>query len=147
MIAALLVLAFAAPAGEPLIEPEGARCHERYVRPPFEHPPSYGDTHWDHVVALREAWASGACTWERDRWRDFANDRENLIPATPALNISKGASDPAEWKQFEGRITSRKGRCTLLETHVRVKRRWELSMDPIEHAAVESMIAANGCRP
>ena len=54
----------------------------------------------DHVVALAEAWYSGAFAWTTERRERFANDLahpEALIAVAPDVNQAKGSSDPAEW--------------------------------------------------
>lgn len=51
----------------------------------------------DHVVALAEAWRSGAAAWDPQRRRDFANDPRNLILVDGPSNQSKGDSTADEW--------------------------------------------------
>ncbi|WP_432278394.1 HNH endonuclease family protein [Nocardia carnea] len=52
-----------------------------------------------HVVALAEAWRSGASEWSAERREEFANDLTNpqLIAVTASSNRSKGDQDPADW--------------------------------------------------
>lgn len=59
---------------------------------------SPSDISIDHVVALSEAWHSGASGWTTDRRRAFANDLTGpqLIAVTAEVNISKSGHDPAE---------------------------------------------------
>ncbi|MFN0026376.1 MAG: HNH endonuclease family protein [Acidimicrobiales bacterium] len=52
----------------------------------------------DHVVALGEAWVSGARDWTAERRRAFANDPVNLVAVTAAINRAKGDRDPARWQ-------------------------------------------------
>lgn len=55
----------------------------------------------DHVVALSEAWRSGAAAWPEDRRLAFANDLDSpaaLVAVTAATNRSKGDRDPASWQ-------------------------------------------------
>ncbi|HXI45087.1 MAG TPA: HNH endonuclease family protein, partial [Candidatus Acidoferrales bacterium] len=54
----------------------------------------------DHVVALAEAWDSGAWTWTPDRRKAYANDLDvpwPLIAVSGTTNQSKSDKDPAEW--------------------------------------------------
>ena len=55
----------------------------------------------DHVVALREAWASGGTyAWDDARRAAFVNDltdRRTLIAVTAGVDQSKGDHDPASW--------------------------------------------------
>jgi hypothetical protein len=60
-----------------------------------------GDLDIDHVVALAEAWDSGAASWDTNRRRAFANDLDEpaaLIAVTASSNRSKRDEDPAEWR-------------------------------------------------
>jgi hypothetical protein len=62
------------------------------------HAGSPADVDVDHVVALAEAWDSGAEAWtfaERER---FANDPINLLVMTPSTNRSKADLDAGDWK-------------------------------------------------
>jgi hypothetical protein len=57
------------------------------------------DVDIDHVVALAEAWTSGAASWTPGQREAFANDLnfgESLRAVTDNVNSSKGARDPAE---------------------------------------------------
>ncbi|WP_309057955.1 DUF1524 domain-containing protein, partial [Streptomyces sp.] len=53
----------------------------------------------DHVVALAEAWRSGASSWTTSQRQAFANDltRPQLIAVTDNVNQAKSDLDPAEW--------------------------------------------------
>lgn len=51
----------------------------------------------DHVVALSQAWHSGAWAWDRERRVAFANDMRNLIPTAGPVNQDKGAKGPDVW--------------------------------------------------
>ena len=56
----------------------------------------------DHVVSLKEACRLGL---PKERWVEFANDRENHVPSCSSVNRSKGASGPAEFleKSHDGK--------------------------------------------
>ena len=87
-----------------------------------------GDVDIDHVVALSEAWASGARHWSRELRRQYANDlrfRNSLMAVTDNVNQSKGGQDPAEWLPAEAR-------CWYAITWVQVKYRWRLKANPRE---------------
>ncbi|MDY6050119.1 MAG: HNH endonuclease family protein [Corynebacterium sp.] len=51
----------------------------------------------DHVVALADAWQSGAFQWDDDTRRNFANDPRNLRAVEGRFNQQKGASNAASW--------------------------------------------------
>ncbi len=66
----------------------------------------YDDATWsdqadldiDHVVALAEAWDSGASGWTTAQRRAFANDLGDercLVAVTDSVNQAKGDEDPA----------------------------------------------------
>jgi Protein of unknown function (DUF1524) len=58
------------------------------------------DVDIDHVVALKEAWESGARTWSATNRQRFANDLGHgwtLEAVTDNVNASKGDRDPAAW--------------------------------------------------
>ena len=95
----------------------------------------------DHMVALKEAWDSGAHAWDSDRRRAFANDldlSEALIGVTRSSNRSKGADDPAEW--LPPLVSYH---CQYIEDWMVVKIKWELSVDAREFNALRSVAA--GC--
>ncbi|MFF5936588.1 HNH endonuclease family protein [Streptomyces sp. NPDC012508] len=94
----------------------------------------------DHVVALSEAWRSGANAWTTAKRQQFANDltRPQLIAVTDNVNQAKGDLDPAEW------MPSRTAyRCTYARAWVHVKYYWGLSVDSAEKSALQSVL--NGC--
>jgi len=88
----------------------------------------------DHVVALKEAWDSGAKTWTAERRQAFANDvitAFSLIAVSASSNRSKGDRDPAEWMP-----PRREYWCQYAIEWVGVKATWALSVDPAEKAAL-----------
>ncbi|MEV7613807.1 HNH endonuclease family protein [Streptomyces sp. NPDC089799] len=94
----------------------------------------------DHVVALSEAWRSGASSWTTAKRQQFANDltRPQLIAVTDNVNQAKGDLDPANW------MPSRTSyRCTYARMWVNVKQYWGLSMDSAEKNALVNTL--NGC--
>ena len=94
----------------------------------------------DHVVALKEAWDSGAWNWTADQRRDFANDLSQsyfLIAVSASSNRSKSDRDPAEWLP-----TNTSYRCEYVRIWVQVKRAWNLSVDQAENDAIRNTLAA-----
>ena len=53
--------------------------------------------HVDHIVALKEAYDSGAAAWSSTRKAGFANDPANLWCLDASVNRSKLDGDLAEW--------------------------------------------------
>jgi hypothetical protein len=94
----------------------------------------------DHVVALGEAWDSGAAQWSANRRSEFANAvGPELWAVTAASNRSKGDDDPAEWQPPE-----RSSWCEFANRWVAVKVKWELTADAAEVKALTQMLKA--CR-
>ncbi len=101
------------------------------------------DVDIDHVVALSEAWKSGAHAWSSSRRLNFANDLGvswALRAVTDNVNMSKGDRDPSSWLP-----PYRAATCTYLVGWVAVKLRWGLSVDASEKSAISSAWAAHGC--
>ena len=92
----------------------------------------------DHVVALKEAWDSGAWQWDDARRAEFANDlvdARTLRAVTAASNQSKGEADPSNWLPPNEAFV-----CTYLADWIAIKARWELSMDQSEFGRIRNVI-------
>jgi hypothetical protein len=95
----------------------------------------------DHVVALAEAWDSGADTWDPARREAFANDLDHpaaLRAVTAATNRSKSDRDPAEWQP-----PNRDGWCTYATDWTTTKIAWDLAADQTEANVLTNML--RGC--
>lgn len=94
----------------------------------------------DHVVALAEAWDSGAAAWNAARREAFANDLGSgqLIAVTAATNRSKSDRDPAEWQP-----PNRNAWCEWGAAWIGVKAKWELTADQAEVSALNNIM--RGC--
>lgn len=98
-----------------------------------------GDLDIDHVVALGEAWDSGASAWDAPRRRAFANDLDEaaaLIAVTASANRTKNDRDPAQWRPPRPEAW-----CGFARAWVTVKVRWDLTSDEAEAAALRDMLA------
>jgi hypothetical protein len=95
------------------------------------------DVDIDHVVALAEAWRSGADAWTTDRREAFANDLAGpqLIAVSAASNRSKGDQDPADWQPPLDSF-----HCVYARMWIGSKHAWELSVDPDERTALETLL-------
>lgn len=93
----------------------------------------------DHVVALGDAWRSGAAGWTRERREAFANDSANLLAAGASENRSKGDDGPDAWSP----PTAAAGACTYAYAYVTVKARWGLTVTAAERDALAADLA--GC--
>jgi hypothetical protein len=92
----------------------------------------------DHVVALAEAWDSGASNWTLERRRAFANDLdhpETLRAVSASSNRSKSDLDPAQWKP-----TRDAAWCQYARDWVTIKKTWDLTADPDEIADLKVML-------
>ena len=96
------------------------------------------DVDIDHVVALKEAWDSGAWSWNAAQRRAFANDvtdRRTLRAVTDEVNQSKADKDPSNWMP-----PLLSARCTYLADWVAIKARWQLSMDESEFGRIRNLL-------
>src|SRR5690606_9276309 len=55
------------------------------------------DVQIDHVVALSNAWQTGAAGWDSGTRERFGNDPLNLLAVSGPLNSQKGDGDAATW--------------------------------------------------
>ena len=95
----------------------------------------------DHVVALAEAWRSGAHAWDNTRRQAFANDLDEpgaLIAVTSISNRSKSDKDPAAWQP-----RNREAWCEWGLGWVQTKIKWSLTADQAEVDALRNVLA--GC--
>jgi hypothetical protein len=94
----------------------------------------------DHMVALAEAWDSGAKRWTAGTRKRFANDlgdRRTLVAVSASANRSKSDRDPAEWLPA-------RGQCRYVREWTAVKIRWSLQVDRAEKRAL--VRRAGNCR-
>lgn len=97
------------------------------------------ELHVDHVVALAEAWDSGADEWSGIKRDEFADYMPNLLAVSAASNLSKSDKDAAEW--FPSRAEAN---CLWASTVVRVKDHWDLSVDQAEADALGNLLRTCG---
>lgn len=91
----------------------------------------------DHVVALANAWVTGAATWSADKRQALANDPLELLAVDGTLNQQKGDDDASEW------LPPRQSfRCAYVERQVAVKSQYGLWITPDEKAAMTDVLAA-----
>ncbi|APT85269.1 hypothetical protein CAQU_09530 [Corynebacterium aquilae DSM 44791] len=95
------------------------------------------EVHIDHVVALANAWATGAHQWDDDHRRNFANDPMNLLVTTKEMNKSKGAKDAAQWMP-----PNRDTWCTYARTQVEVKKKYDLAVTDKERQALSAALSS-----
>ena len=92
----------------------------------------------DHVVALKEAWDSGAWAWDPARLAAFGNDLDDprtLAAVTGSANRDKGDKDPSNWIPARPEAV-----CTYIADWTAIKARWGLSMDESEHGRIRNLL-------
>ncbi len=90
----------------------------------------------DHVVALGDAWQTGAQQWSPAKRQDLANDPLNLLAVDGPTNESKGDADAATWLP-----PSHAFRCRYVARQVAVKTKYGLWMTSAEQAATQRVLA------
>ncbi len=91
----------------------------------------------DHVVALGNAWATGASQWDIRKRAALANDPMNLLPVNASVNRQKGDGDAATWLP-----RNKPFRCAYVARQVSVKSKYGLWVTPSERAAMERVLAS-----
>lgn len=92
----------------------------------------------DHVVALKEAWDSGAWLWNSTAREAFANDLTDdrtLQAVSSSSNRKKGDKDPSNWIPPSGADV-----CSYIGDWVTIKVRWHLSMDQSEYGRIRNLL-------
>lgn len=90
----------------------------------------------DHVVALADAWRSGAQSWAFEKRQRFANDPLNLLAVDGALNQQKGSSNAASWLPPD-----RGAWCGYASQQIAVKAAYGLWVTQAEHDALQRAAA------
>jgi hypothetical protein len=92
----------------------------------------------DHVVALKEAWDSGAWAWSGEQRIAFANDvtdSRTLRVVSASSNRAKGDADPSNWLPPQ-----QSDWCRYLGDWVAIKARWQLAMDQSEAGRIRNVL-------
>lgn len=123
-------------AGPAAVDTDGDGCRDdapmldlytgRLVDPP------HADA--DHVVALADAWVSGAWQWTPAQRRAFAQDQANLRAVGASINRAKGDRGPDTF-----RPPDRAGWCEYSRIYRATKQRWHLTITTAQNAAVDEM--------
>jgi len=93
----------------------------------------------DHVVALSNAWQTGAQRLSAQRRQDLANDPANLQATTRAMNSQKGDGDAATWLPAD-----KSYRCSYVSRQIVVKALYGLWVTPAERAAMVRVLTGCG---
>ena len=89
----------------------------------------------DHVVALANAWRTGAQRLSAAARERLANDPINLFAVDGPTNQAKGDADAATWLPPNAGF-----RCTYVAHQVGVKAAYHLWVTPAEHAAMAAVL-------
>ena len=89
----------------------------------------------DHVVALSNAWQTGAFRLTLDQRANFANDPLNLLAVDFKLNRQKGDGDAATWLP-----PYKSYRCTYVARQVSVKAKYKLWVTAPEKTAIANLL-------
>lgn len=93
----------------------------------------------DHVVALADAWTTGAASWTPAQRERLANDPLELVAVASSLNRAKGDADASSWLP-----PAEAGyRCTYVARQVAVKSRYRLWVTQPEHDMIDAVL--RGC--
>ncbi|RZS90073.1 uncharacterized protein DUF1524 [Motilibacter rhizosphaerae] len=94
-------------------------------------PRTSADVQVDHVVALADAWRTGAAGWSAARRERFANDPLELLAVDGEVNQDKGDGDAAQWLP-----PLPSARCAYVARQVAVKTAYGLAVRPSERSAM-----------
>ena len=92
----------------------------------------------DHVVAIGQAWRTGAAQLSAAQRLQLANDPLELLAVDGPTNESKGDKDASAWLPPNNAY-----RCPYAARQVAVKAKYRLWTTPAEHAALQRVLS--GC--
>jgi hypothetical protein len=90
----------------------------------------------DHVVALADAWRTGAAKWKAHRRLVYANDPAVLLAVDGPANNQKSDGDAAEW-------LPQKFKCRYVAQQIAIKTKYSLWLTPAERDAMAGVLV--GC--
>lgn len=89
----------------------------------------------DHVVALENAWQSGAKQWDVQTRQRYGNDSYNLLAVDGPANQEKGSASAAYWLP-----PSHQYRCSYVARQVGVKQKYALTVTTTEKQAISTVL-------
>ena len=119
---------------------ESGILHDRYSGESL--PVTRDQVDIDHVVALGNAWASGASGWSPERRQDFANDPLVLVATLATHNRAKASSDASRWLP-----PAPSAHCAYAARQVAVKQRYQLTVTTAEHGVLAGILATCPAEP
>ena len=102
-------------------------------------PATSADVQIDHVVALSDAWQTGAQQLDLFTRTNFANDPLNLQTTIGWINQEKGDGDAATWLP-----PNKSYRCPFVTRIVDIKSAYGLWVTPAEHDAIAWVLSDCG---
>ena len=93
----------------------------------------------DHLVALYDAWRTGARDWDPALRAQLANDPANLLAVDGPTNNAKSHADPSDWLPPDEAF-----HCDYVAARVRVKAAYGLWMTPAEHETSREVLTSCG---
>lgn len=115
------------------IEPYAARTHLRAT-----------DIQIDHVVALKNAYVSGASRWNfmsRCLYANYMGNDFHLLAVDGRENMRKSDRTPADWLP-----TNPGARCEFMRAWLSIKAIWGLVLSPREAAGIRDLVTRLGCQ-
>jgi hypothetical protein len=91
----------------------------------------------DHVVALSNAWQTGAAYFDKKLRTQIANDPLNLLAVDAKLNRQKGDGDAASWLP-----PNKAFRCEYVARQVAVKAKYKLWVTEPEKVAITKILSS-----
>jgi hypothetical protein len=91
----------------------------------------------DHVVALGDAWRTGAAKWSPAQRLAYANDPVVLLAVDGPANDAKGDSDAADWLPTRSAF-----KCRYVARQIAIKTKYVLWVTPAERAAMAARLAS-----
>jgi len=90
----------------------------------------------DHVVALSNAWQTGAFQFTDEMRLQFANDPLNLLAVSASLNRQKGDGDAATWLP-----PTKSYRCQYVARQIAVKKKYNLWLTKPEKVEMLNLLS------
>lgn len=91
----------------------------------------------DHVVALGNAWITGAFQWDATKRLNIANDPLNLLAVDYSANRQKGDADAATWLP-----QNKSYRCSYVARQIAVKAKYGLWVTQPEKNMMSTVLSA-----
>lgn len=106
---------------------------------------SASDIQIDHVVALKNAYMTGASEWssaERCLYANYLGNNYHLKSVSGYENLKKGDKSPREYiPPFKEYV------CSYLLNWLKIKRIWNLKLTPKEKEKIEDTVESQNCNP